>query len=71
MSTALAHDLRWSQALWYAWGWQDAGQPLPEAGAFDFAHAYHLRWHEYESGRTGMMPSMQDAFADWIFGRPM
>jgi hypothetical protein len=65
------HDLRWSQALWYAWGWLDAGQPLPESGAFGFANAYHLRHHQFEAGETGMMPSMQDAFADWVFGRPM
>jgi hypothetical protein len=64
--------LRWSQALWYAWGWQDAGQTLPEgSGAFAFADAYERRSRDYIEGRTGMMPSMQEAFADWIFGRAL
>jgi hypothetical protein len=70
MRAGTARDLRWSQALWYAWGWQDAGQPLPD-DAFAFAEAYTARYQEYGDGRTGMMPSMQEAFANWIFGRPM
>jgi hypothetical protein len=63
-------DLRYSQALWYAWGRGDGGEPL-NGTAFDFASQYARRYARFERGRTVSMPSMMDCFANWQSGRPL
>jgi len=66
----VAQDLRYSQALWYAWGRGDGGEAL-NGTAFDFASQYSRRYARFERGRTVFMPSMMGAFEDWQAGRPI
>lgn len=60
-------ELRYSQALWYAWGRGDGGDDLI-GSAFDFARLYLDRLRVFEEGRTMHMPSMMDAFERWNEG---
>ena len=65
-----AQEMRYTQALWYAWGRADGGTDLV-GDAFTFAAEYLARYRAFENGRTVSMPSMMTAFDAWQEGRPL
>lgn len=58
----------YTQAMGYAWGWQDAlGRGARDTGdAVDFARAYACYAAEYELGERGSRRPIQDAWAAWL-----
>ena len=54
---------RYVQALWYAWGQQDAGIGLEvDAQAFATAHATHAVMFEASQASTSFLPSVMGAW---------
>lgn len=61
---------RYGHALWYAWGRKDGGDMFT-GDAFDFARDYATRYRAFRWEREFYMPSMQEAFALWVSGKPI
>jgi hypothetical protein len=60
-------EMRYSQALWYAWGRQDAGQSHPLGDdAFRFAELRLAHYRAHRDEQTHVLHSMQDDFATWV-----
>lgn len=59
--------LRFTQALWYAWGAADFGAELP-SDAMNFARDYATVGRSFDDERQSWMPSMQSAFRNWLNG---
>lgn len=51
----------------YVWGRQDAGDSPRDTGySIDFANWYADMAADYEAGRIGMLPSIQEAYGRWV-----
>lgn len=69
IDTANAGDsIRFTQALWYAWGRMDQGATLP-GDAFHFARDYATLYRMFDGERMCAMPSMQRAYENWCAGK--
>lgn len=71
----IEHDSS-QQALWYAWGREDAGEELtgkPDTVGGDFAFGFASEWAAvagaYAREERGFRPSIRDAFAAWQEGK--
>jgi hypothetical protein len=56
---------RYQQALWYAWGQQDAGIGA-NVDAFDFAQHYTVLGGALDAGASSFLPSVQDAWKQFL-----
>ncbi len=63
-------SIRFTQALWYAWGAADHGVKLP-GDAFAFARDYATVYRMFAGDRMIAMASIQRAFANWLAGQPI
>ncbi len=68
MSIHPAQHPRFAQAMWYAWGQQDAGIGRHvDAPEFALAHATHAV--RVDEGQDNWLPSIQDAWKTFIASR--
>ena len=64
------HDRKWfrnkSNATWYVWGRQDVEGHTTGIDAQEFGTWYANRYLEYDGGRVHFMPSLPDAYRDYV-----
>lgn len=69
MSAEAFNHPRYAQAIWYAWGQQDAGIGR-NVDAYEFALAHAGHAVRFEAGEAGShLPSIQDAWKTFIAPR--